>query len=258
MNIDFNYTCFMTYVTVYCILNCNFVKMTPKIEITNCQDCRSFNSSVFCNLNNNLLADLNRDKSVLIFKKGQYIFSEGARPQGICCIRKGSVKIHKFGLNKDQIVRIGYKSDIIGYRALIANEFYSATAEALEDTEVCIISKSSFLKFINSDKEFPLKIMRILSTDVKNAENNTMNIAQSTVMERLATYLFLKHKRASESDTQEVFSYSRKDLSDIIGCAPETISRAIADLRETGIISIYKKDIKVQDIYRLRRIVNNF
>ena len=229
--------------------------MTPKIKVTNCQDCKSYNSSVFCNLDNDLLTNLNRNKSVFLFKKGQHVFTEGGRPLGAYCIIKGRVKIDKFGLNKDQIVRIGSRSDLIGYRALIANEVYSATAEALEDTEVCFIPKSSFLYFINKDKEFSLELMRILSQDVKNAERNSMNIAQRTVMERLAEYLILMHEKLSkDANAQDVFSYSRKDLSDIIGCAPETLIRSLSALKNDEIISIVKKDIKVVDIQRLHRI----
>jgi CRP/FNR family transcriptional regulator len=231
--------------------------MTPKIKVTNCQDCKSYNSSVFCNLDNDLLTNLNRNKSVFLFKKGQHVFTEGGRPLGAYCIIKGRVKIDKFGLNKDQIVRIGSRSDLIGYRALIANEVYSATAEALEDTEVCFIPKSSFLYFINKDKEFSLELMRILSQDVKNAERNSMNIAQRTVMERLAEYLILMHEKLSkDANAQDVFSYSRKDLSDIIGCAPETLIRSLSALKNDEIISIVKKDIKVVDIQRLHRIAN--
>ena len=229
--------------------------MTPKIKVTNCQDCKSYNSSVFCNLDNDLLTNLNRNKSVFLFKKGQYVFADEGHPLGVYCIITGKVKIDKFGLNKDQIVRIGSRSDLIGYRALIANEVYSATAEALEDTEVCFIPKSSFLYFINKDKEFSLELMRILSQDVKNAERNSMNIAQRTVMERLAEYLILMHEKLSkDANAQDVFSYSRKDLSDIIGCAPETLIRSLSALKNDEIISIVKKDIKVVDIQRLHRI----
>ncbi len=77
--------------------------------------------------------------------------------------------------------------------------------------------------------------MKILSNDVKQAENNTMNIAQRTVMERLATYLVLRHGRIIELGEEAVFSYSRKDLSDIIGCAPETIIRALSSLKKDEI-----------------------
>ena len=142
---------------------------------------------------------------------------------------------------------------------MISKELYSATAEALEDTEVCFIPKASFLDFINKDKDFPLKMMRILSKDVKYAERNSMNIAQRTVMERLAGYLILRHKEISEStDAQDVSSFSRKDLSDIIGCAPETLIRSLSTLNNDGIISIVKKDIKVLDIQRLSRIANTY
>jgi CRP-like cAMP-binding protein len=84
-----------------------------------------------------------------------------------------------------------------------------------------------------------------------------MNIAQRTVMERLAEYLILMHEKLSkDANAQDVFSYSRKDLSDIIGCAPETLIRSLSALKNDEIISIVKKDIKVVDIQRLHRIAN--
>jgi CRP-like cAMP-binding protein len=86
-----------------------------------------------------------------------------------------------------------------------------------------------------------------------------MNIAQRTVMERLAGYLILMHKEISEStDPQDISSFSRKDLSDIIGCAPETLIRSLSSLNNDGIISLVKKEIKVLDIQRLSRIANTY
>jgi CRP-like cAMP-binding protein len=67
------------------------------------------------------------------------------------------------------------------------------------------------------------------------------------------------HEEVSKStDTQDVSSFSRKDLSDIIGCAPETLIRSLSTLNNDGIISVVKKDIKVLDIQRLSRIANTY
>ena len=231
----------------------NFVLMSSYVKIINCKDCKRHCTSVFSDLDDKLLKYINQDKDSLLFKKGQYIFTEGARSRGLYCIRSGKVKIHKFGLEKNQIVRTAYRSDIIGYRALISNELYTATAEALIDTEACYISKKVFFNLIDMDKDFTMKLMRILSLDVKTAERNAMNIAQRTVMERLAGYLIERY----DSTSADSFYFTRKDLSDIIGCAPETIIRTLSSLKNDEIIKYVNKKIALVDVQRLKRIANN-
>jgi CRP/FNR family transcriptional regulator len=232
--------------------------MSLKIKTIDCKDCKSFKTSIFCDLKPDLLKDINVTKLGTSFKKGQVIFEEGGRPNGIHCITSGKVKIYKFGIDKDQIVRVANSSDIIGYRSLISNELYSATAQALEETHTCFIPKNVFFDLIDKDKSFTLKLMRILSNNLKTAESQTMNIAQKTVKERLAEFLILKHKALTnqKDNIKSSFSFSRKDSSDILGCAPETLTRMLSQFNTDKLIGIEKKKIKILDFQKLKRIAN--
>lgn len=231
-----------------------------KLNITDCKDCKSFNTSVFCGLSADFLRDIDLKKKGYFFPKGKTIFLQGDHSNGIHCITSGKVKIYKFGVDKNQIVRVANKSDIIGYRSLVSNEVFSASAEALEDTHTCYIPKRVFFNLIDNDKGFTLKLMRILSKNLKDAESNSMNIAQKTVIQRLAEFIILKHKSLEEEKRIKIYSlyFSRKDLAAILGCANETLIRALSHLKKEKLINIDKKEIIIRDIKKLYRIANLF
>src|SRR5690606_4299526 len=149
-----------------------------KINIPSCTACDHKKSgvSIFCNLNLHEIEDVSEHKRNLVFKKGQLIFSEGNQPHGIFCIYSGKVKIHKMGdEGKDQIVRLAKSSNIIGYRSIFNNNTYYASATAIEDTEVCFISKTYIIELIKGNNSLTFTFMNILSEDLKRAEERIIH-----------------------------------------------------------------------------------
>ena len=85
----------------------------------------------------------------LLFKKGKLIFYEEGIPTGIFLIKKGKAKIYKTGLyGKDQIFYIYKDGDLFGYHALLCNEHYEDSCEALEDCEILFISRTNFERLL--------------------------------------------------------------------------------------------------------------
>ena len=118
------------------------MKATKHID---CEHCESRYKSIFCDLKGEHLASINEHKGCNIYKKGQTIFSEGFFPQGLFCINAGKVKVAQVGDNgREQIIRLTKDGDILGYRALLSGEKYSASAVAIEDCSVCLIPKDIF------------------------------------------------------------------------------------------------------------------
>ena len=120
-----------------------------KKETTKCDNCDSREEGIFCELGMPELSEISHHKITNTYKKGQTLFVQGNHPFGIYCISKGNIKLTKVGSDgKETIVRIVHAGDILGHRSLFTDDNYTATATALEETEVCFIDK----KFI------PIKI----------------------------------------------------------------------------------------------------
>ncbi|HQG39062.1 MAG TPA: cyclic nucleotide-binding domain-containing protein, partial [Chitinophagales bacterium] len=82
-------------------------------------------------MENDRMEEIEAVKVCSIFKKGETVFRQGTYASGVFCINAGKVKLSMTGdEGRDQIVRLAKPGDIIGYKALLSSDRYSATAVA--------------------------------------------------------------------------------------------------------------------------------
>lgn len=216
--------------------------------------CDLTHQSIFSGLTKEELETFDTNKSCQTFKKGKHIFNEGHFPLGLYCIDSGKVKLEHSGEEgKMQIVRMAKAGDIIGYRALICEEKYNASAVALEETEVCFIPKDIFFKILQSNNKLSMNMIRLLAGDLRTAEDLLTELAQKPVRERLAkALLFLKEKYGFEEDKATInVSLSREEIADLVGTATETAIRLLSDFRSDNIIELNGKKIKIANLEKL-------
>lgn len=226
---------------------------------TNCEHCKVRAKSIFCDLQHNDLEAFMAHKACMTYKRGQTIFCEGGFPNGLYCINSGKVKIFQSGdEGKEQIVRLAREGDVLGYRALLSGDRYNATAEALENTDVCFVPKETLFKLIEKNTSFTLQIMKLLSNDLKNAEHKILQLAQKPVRERVAeSLLFLKETYGLENDGQTIdITLSREELANIVGTATETAIRLLSEFKHERIIELVGKKIRILDLNKLIKTSN--
>ncbi|TAK49349.1 MAG: Crp/Fnr family transcriptional regulator [Saprospiraceae bacterium] len=188
--------------------------------------------------------------------KGSAIFQEGTAALGMYYLNRGKVKIYKLGEGgKKQIVRLANKGDLIGYKALISGEVYSATAEVIDDTCLCFIPKNTFFEIITSTPEVCIKLMQRLAQDLNFIERMLIGVAQKPVRERVAlAILTLKQTYGLEADEATIsVELSREDIASIVGTATESIIRLLSEFKKDHIIDVQGRKIKILDHDRLLR-----
>ncbi|NNG11433.1 MAG: cyclic nucleotide-binding domain-containing protein, partial [Arenibacter sp.] len=108
-----------------------------------CENCiiRQFNS--LRAMSKAELKKVSDTKITKIVKKGEAIFSEGEKLNGVFCVRDGVSKLSKLSPNgKDQIVKLATQGAVLGQRSVIAEETSNLSAVAVKDMEVCFIPKN--------------------------------------------------------------------------------------------------------------------
>lgn len=226
-----------------------------------CEHCKVRSKSIFCDLHHQDMEAFTNAKACMTYKRGQTIFREGGFPHGLYCINSGKVKIYQLGdEGKEQIVRLAREGDVLGYRALLSVDRYNATAEPLEDTDVCFIPKEILFKLIETNSSFTLQVMKLLSNDLKNAEHKITQLAQKPVRERVAeSLLFLKETYGLEADEQTInVTLSREELANIVGTATETAIRLLSEFKHDHIIELIGKKIRILDLHKLVQTANVF
>ncbi len=224
-----------------------------------CKECEIQNISIFHYLSQDDIDRISNKKVTTIYKKGQLIFYERNYPNGIYCIQIGKVKVYKIGASgKEQIVRLASTGDVLGYRALIADEPYTASGETLETSRVCFIPKHIFYELLENNLKFNRTMLRLLSNDLKIAERKITNLAYKQVKERLAgAILFLKEKYGLEEDNATLnLSMTRDDLANLVGTATESVIRYLQEMKNEKIIILNKRKIKILNQNALMKVAN--
>lgn len=228
--------------------------MNPKIVIPACKDCSSLGCSIFGKLDHPALKEVSESKGANLYKRGQNIFYEGTRPSGLYCIRSGKVKVYKIDhLGSEQIVRLAKPGDILGYRSLISDELYASFAAPLEDALICFIPRTIFFRYLNENAAFALEFMKLLSRELKNAENHVADMAKKPVRERVAeALLFLKGFFGLEEDGKTLnVTMTREDLANLVGTATETVIRFLSEFKHDKLIELDHRKIKILDSRKL-------
>jgi len=230
--------------------------MAKIADIPACIDCKNKNS-IFCTIPLDEKEILGENKVNSFYKKGEVIFQEGNTTHGLFCIYNGKVKLTKLGDDgKDQVVRFSNTGDILGYRSLLNNESYQATAIALEDSYICQLSKDNFINSIKKNASLSLEVIQLLSSNLKTAEKHLVNIAQKTAKERVIASILL---------LQEVFGFkedgislniilTRSEIADIAGTTSETTIRTLKKLSEKKLILLKGKQIIIPNLQTLAAV----
>ncbi|KXK35943.1 MAG: Crp/Fnr family transcriptional regulator [Chlorobi bacterium] len=228
-------------------------------EVTSCAKCGSVHESIFCVLNIHEKETLSENKSFVLYKKGQMVFYEGNYPQGLYCIYSGKVKIHKHGYDgKEQILRFAKKGNVIGYRALLSDEKYHVSATAIEDSLICYFPRNVYQEMIAGNPALSMQIIRLLTTDLRSAEEKTVNMVQKQVRERIAeALLMLKDFFGTEDDGATIATVlTRESIGSIAGTTTETAIRILSDFHKKNVVELVGKKIKVANQKELVKIAN--
>jgi CRP/FNR family transcriptional regulator, cyclic AMP receptor protein len=99
---------------------------------------------------------------------GERIFVEGDDGRCMYVVRSGQVSITKHGM---VLERVG-PNGIFGEMALIDGSPRSATATAVEPTEIAPIDKSAFDHLVRRNPDFALRVMRLLVDRLRQTNAN--------------------------------------------------------------------------------------
>jgi len=222
-----------------------------------CEQCIVREFSAIKALNKDELLKIADCKTSYTVKKGETVFDEGDALNGIYCIKDGICKLSKLSDNgKDQIVKLVKKGELLGQRSLISEESTNLSAVAVEDMQVCFIPKQEILQFFNENNQFSLNMMKSVCGDLKDADDNMVNLVQKTVKQRLAeTLLKLESDFGIQEDGSLKIQLSREEIAGMIGTATESCIRLLSEFNKEGWISLQGKKITLSNKKELQRLI---
>lgn len=199
-------------------------------------------------------------KTVQIIKKGDVLFEEGERLNGVFCIKSGICKLTKLSPNgKSQIVKFIKKGDLLGQRSIISDENVNLSAVAIDDMEVCFIPKKEVIHAFQANQNFSNEIIKDICHDLKLADEAIVEMAQKSVKQRLAGALIEFEEEFGVDDNKFLrVQLTREEIANVVGTATESLIRMLSDFNKNGMLETEGKKIKIADRKALERVADGF
>jgi len=188
------------------------------------------------------------------FKKSQVIYYEGDKGNGLYLVISGKVKTIKLAEDGRELMTGIYSADdYLGINAMLSNE-YTDTATALEDSLLCMIPKEQLEQLLNLYPEVAREFIKLLANDVREKEEQLLQMAYHSVRKKMAQALLRLHRQPGSAD--DCFKIAREDLAAMAAMATETVSRTLSDFKEEGLIEKTGSTITILDLARLIKMKN--
>ncbi len=207
---------------------------------------------------NNGLAELKKvieERKSRQFKKNQVIYYEGDKGNGLYLIIHGKIKTIKITEDGRELMTGIYSTDdYLGTNVMLSNQTYTDTATALEDSLLCAIPKEQLEALLNLYPEVARKFIKILANNIREKEEQLLQLAYHSVRKRMAETIVSLHQQ--QNNNKESFRITREDLAAMAGIAIETVSRTLSDFKNEGLIEKKGGIIRILNLPRLEKMKN--
>lgn len=182
------------------------------------------------------------------YRKGQILFIEGEIGSQVYFLLEGQVKLSKTLPNGDeQILDWCGPKDSLAEILLVEPGSYPATAEALKESTVLVLSNQGMVKILESNPRLAVALIRKLNMRLRmNQEFIRVLTSRSTA--GILAMLLLRLAKPATSPGQPIYydaTLTNKDLASMIGTSRELVNRTLNQWKKSGIIRLNEDRMEI-------------
>ena len=167
------------------------------------------------------------------YRKDEEIYGEGESQEYVYQVIRGAVRTYKL-LNdgRRQIGAFHLPGDVFG---LDSGSAHRLTAEAISDTTVRLVKRRSLEAAAGSNVRVAHNLWTMTAGELRHAEDHMLLLGRKTAMEKVATFLLEMDRRLARAGMMAL-PMCRRDIGDYLGLTLETVSRALSQLNDQGVL----------------------
>ena len=167
------------------------------------------------------------------YRKDEEIYGEGEPSEYVYQVIRGAVRTYKL-LNdgRRQIGAFLLPGDVFG---LDSGAAHRLTAEAIVDTTVRLVKRHNLEAAAGSNVKVAHNLWTMTAGELRHAEDHMLLLGRKTAMEKVATFLLEMDRRLAKAGMMAL-PMCRRDIGDYLGLTLETVSRALSQLNDQGIL----------------------
>jgi CRP/FNR family transcriptional regulator, dissimilatory nitrate respiration regulator len=170
------------------------------------------------------------------FNKGDVIFYDGDDGTGFYLVVTGSVSVYKLSPEgKEQILHIVKEGDTIGAVPVFAGKSFPANAKAVSKSHLLFFDRKEFVRLITGKPVMVMNILALLSTRLREFTIQVENLSLKEIPGRIAAYLLYLSREQGDKDLIKL-NISKGQLANLLGTGPESLSRALGNMKNKKLI----------------------
>jgi len=187
--------------------------------------------------------------SIVRFKKGAGIYSEGDRAEAVFNIISGVAKAYRCGPDgKKHIAAFLFPEDLFG---LAQEGRYANSLEALTPVTAYRVPVTALRSRLAGDAALEFHVIANLCHELRQAQRHAFLLGSRRTLSKLTMFLQMLEQlqTANEGSTNEIYiPMDRSDIAEYIGTTLAAVSRAFRALTARGILqSRERRHVKVID-----------
>ena len=217
-------------------------------------------SPLFTDLDTDELQDLIDIARKRDLAKNAIIFYEADPGTSCGVLLAGKVKIVVNSTHDGREHILGFlgPGDVFGEMSLIDGEPRSATAVAVEASEILMVPREEFLSLLNRQPGIAPKLLLVLSRRLRQTDRYVESLAFLSAPGRVARLLLEMSREAAPTKHEDggfETRMTRQEMANRTGTSRETLTRVLMDYQDRGLIRIDRQRFIVRDEERLRALV---
>jgi CRP/FNR family transcriptional regulator, cyclic AMP receptor protein len=186
-------------------------------------------------------ADLTRERS---YPKGSVILFQDDPGDSLFVLRSGRVKVVLIGEDgREVILGVLEPGAHFGELALIDDQPRSAHVIAMEDANLLILRREDFRRRVEANPSVAWALLTELSRRLRRADVKIGGLVLLDVPGRIARLLLDLADEAGSTEIEKPLTH--QTIAQMIGASRETVSRAMKEFQDSGLITVERRRIAV-------------
>lgn len=179
------------------------------------------------------------------YPKNSVILFEDDPGDALYIVSAGQVKVVLIGEDgREVILSVLGDGDFFGEMALIDDEPRSAHVIAMKDSQLLVLRRDDFQAQVEHHPKIALKLLRVLVERLRRADEKIGGLVLLDVNGRVARLLLdMADEGGSTKITRRLTHHT---IAQMIGSSRETVSRAMRELVDRGLIEVSRREIVVK------------
>jgi CRP-like cAMP-binding protein len=188
-------------------------------------------------------ADLTRERA---YPKGSVILFQDDPGDSLFVLRAGRVKVVLIGEDgREVILGVLEPGAHFGELALIDDQPRSAHVIAMDDSQLLILRREDFRRRVEANPSVAWALLTELSRRLRRADVKIGGLVLLDVPGRIARLLLDLADEAGSATIEKPLTH--QTIAQMIGASRETVSRAMKEFQDAGLITVERRRIAVGD-----------